>query len=806
MPRVTVIKTNFTAGEISPRLLSRVDIARYQNGARTLYNTYPLVHGGARRRAGLRYTAAAKNATKRARLVPFVFNREQAFMLEFGEQYVRFYTPSGQIESSPGTPYEVAAPWDDTELSDLRYVQGADTLFLAHASYPMRKLVRYANTNWKLSVVEFEVPPSDEIGDRPATALTLGAVSGSGVTATTAAAAYQDADVGRYIESGAGRAQIVGFTSTTQVTVDIIDAFAAVGIASGAWTITESPKTGCTPSASGPIGAACTLTLAANGWKNTAQVSHLGKYVEINGGLVEITGVTSALIVDGIIRSALSGTAAAPSEGWALRETVWNAVDGYPRAVTLFEQRLIAGGSTKYPYAVWGSKTGEYFNFADGTEDSDGFFFNLASDQVNLIEHLASTRVLLPLTFGGEFSVTGGVEKPITPTNAQARLQTAYGCSTARPARVANEIIYVQRGGRKIRALGYRVETDAFNAPDISVLSEHITGEGILELAFQQEPDQVVWMVRADGFLVSMSIDRDQDAIGFGRHETDGLFESVATIPNADDGTDQLWAVVVRTINGVEKRYVERFEEGLQTDSTISGAVSESAIVSASWAAGVVTVTQTAHGYATDDTIRLSDFTPSEYNGEHEITVTGANTYTFPLADDPGATSVVGTAAKATVSWSGLDHLEAKTVDVIADGYVAPQKTVTAGAVTLNKAAYAIEVGLHYKSQIVTLPPELGTGQGSAQGNAMSIHEIIVRFYKSKGGTVNGRPILTRKFGTGAILDQPVPEFTGDKPVENLGWGRAGSGDSDGSVTIEQDQPLPMQVLGVITRLTVNDG
>lgn len=804
MARLTTIKTNFTAGELSPRLLGRVDVSRYHNGARTLRNAYPLVHGGARRRAGTRYAAAAKNATKPARLVPFIFSRTQAFMLELGETYIRFYIPSGQVESAPGVAYEIASPWDDTELEDLKYVQGADTMFFAHPSYAMRKLVRYANTNWKLSQVVFEVPPSDEIGERPATTLTLSAVTGAGVTATAGAASFQDSDVGRFIDSGAGRAEIVGFTSTTTVTVDVDDDFASVNIASGAWTITESPKTTVTPDVLGPLSAAITLTAGANAWKNTAQVSYIGMFVEINDGLVELTGITSALIATGIVRTPLISVAAAPSEGWALRQTIWNSVDGFPRALTIDGQRLIAAGSAAYPNGVAGSRIGEYFNFAEGTADSDGFFFVLGTGDQTPIEHLASVRALIALSNSGETSIRGGNEKPITPTNVQAKSETVYGADFPRPVRAGSEIIFVQRGRKKIRALGYRFEIDAFNAPDVSVLSEHISGDGLGEIAFQQEPDQVVWMVRDDGALVSMSIDRDQDAIGFAHHDTDGEFESIAVIP--DESTDQLWAVVVREINGVTTRYVERFEEGLQTDCTLTGAVAESAIVSAAWAAGIVTVQQTAHGYATHDMIRLSGFTPSAYDGEHEITKLNNNTYAFPLAADPGAVTVAGTAAKATVNWSGLGHLEAKTVDIVADGYVATPKTVVAGAITLNKAAYSVEIGLHYKSTIKTLPPEVQTGQGVAQGNAISIHEIIVRLYASKGGTINGQPINMRDFGAGPVLDQPIPEFTGDKRAENLGWGRTGSGDSDGSVTIEQDQPLPQQVLAVILRLSVNDG
>jgi len=572
------------------------------------------------------------------------------------------------------------------------------------------------------------VPPSEEKGDKPATTLTLSATTGAGVTATAGAACFEASDVGRQIDSGAGLATITGYTSQTVVTVTIVDAFASVGpIASGSWSLTESPKVQVTPSASTPVGAACTLTAAAAAWKNSAQVNDVGKFVEINGGLVEVTGFTSTTVVTGIIRTVLTGTTAAPSEGWALRSAVWNATDGYPRCGTLFEQRLICAGSTNYPQTIWGSKTGEYYDFSDGTADDDGFSFTIASDQINPIEHMASTRVLLPLTYGGEFSMTGGVEKPLTPTNVQMKSQTVYGCSVTRPARVGNEIIFTQRGGRKIRALGYRADSDSFNAPDISVLSEHITEGGILEMAFAQEPDQVVYMVRDDGVIVTMSIDRDQDAIGWARQTTDGTFESVASVPY--DNSDRVFAVVVRTINSSTVRYIEYFDSALNTDCALTA-----------------------------------------------------------------------TSGTPTATWSGLDHLEGETVDVVADGVVMPQQTVAGGAIALPRTASAVEIGLHYETEIDPLTPSIQGMSGNGQGNAMSVHEIIVRFHETVGAEVGGQTIPFRQFGAG-ILDSAVTPFTGDKHISKTGWMRG-----EISSLIAQRQPLDFQVLAIIFKMTANEG
>lgn len=799
MPRISTIQTNFTAGEISPRLLGRVDVARYANAVKRMENFYPLVHGGARRRMGTRYQAEVKDSSKLARLIPFVFSRTQAFVLEVGDTYVRFYAPAGQVLDG-GSPYEVAGPWPQAALDDIHYAQSADTMLLTHPDYAMRSLVRFANTSWKLSEKTFVVPASEEKGDKPATTLTLSAATvGTGRTATAGAASFEASDVGRQITSGAGLATITAYTSTTVVTVTIVDAFASVGpIASQSWTLTESPKTTLTPSAKDPVGGAVTLTSGAAAFKNSAQVTDIGKFAEINDGLVEITGFTSSTVVTGIIRTVLTATSAAASGGWALRSAIWNATDGYPRAAAIHEQRLVLGGSNGYPNRIDLSKIGELFNFADGINDDDGFAYSI-SGEYNAIEHFPTLRGILPLTFGGGWLLAGGVEKPLTPTTPQLKDQTSFGASNVRPVRVANEIIYIQRGGRRVRALGYRFDTDSYNAADLSVFAEHITEGGIVQMAYSQEPDPMLWLVRDDGVLVGCAIDRDQEVIGFCRLVTDGWVESVAVIPNGD--VDQVWLLVKRIVDGATVRYVETLEDGLQTDAGITGAVPSKTIEAITWAAGVVTVTITGHGYSTADEVKVADMDPAGYNGRYVITVTGANSFTYPLTDDPGTAIDFGVVYRGkTTAWSGLDHLEGETVDIVADGEVQPQQTVSAGAVTLAEAAFEVEIGLHYDAEMELLPPPVGTGQGTAQGNAMSTHEVVVRVHDTIGGRINGKAIPYRSFGS-SVLNQAVQPTSQDIRLSKLGWTKG-----DETITLTQDQPLPMQVLAVIRRMTVNDG
>ncbi len=727
MARYTLNQTNFTAGEISPRMYGRVDIARYQNGAMTVQNAWPVVHGGAMRRYGSLFCAAAKNANKLAIIIPYVFNTAQAYIVEFGDLYVRFFFPNGtQVESSPGVPLELVSPYTEAMLRELEYVQGADTMFIFHPSVPIHRLRRVTNTAWTLAPAPFVTTPFAEGGLKFATSATLSDPTvGTGRTFTSSVSAFLAADVGRQITSAGGIAEITALTSATVVTVEVVVAFATGSLTE--WDMTLSPQASNTPGAKDPVGKVITMTLDKAGWR----AADVGKYVKINEGLVQITSFTSSTVVRGTIKAALTSIVAATANAWSLEAPVWDAVNGYPATGTLYEQRLACGGSLNYPQTIWMSRTGEYLNFELGTKDDDAMSFTIASDQINPISHMSQVRALIALTYGGEFTLIGGVEKPITPTNIQVKNQSAYGCNKVRPVRIGNELYFVQRSNRKLRAMAYKYDSDAFGSPDMSVLSEHATESGIVSMAYQQEPESILFMVRNDGVLATMTVDRDQDVVGWARQTTDGFYESVASIPTADG--DQVFAVVRRVVNGATVRYIERFVEGCHVDAGIS-------------------------------------------------------------ASNPAGQTV----------WGGLAHLEGKTLDVVADGVAMEQLTVASGQITLPRSAKTLQAGLHYTTLIKTLTPEIQGQGGSAQGNSMRVGEITLRFLNTIGCKVRGQEgldqtITFRNFGDD-VLDQPVPEFTGVKRIESLGWTR-------GEMTIEitQDLPLPFHLLCVIKKCSIND-
>ena len=775
---------------------------KYRNAAESMVNCHPLIHGGCIRRSGKRRIASTKFNNKLSRLIPFTLSKDLAYQLEFGDLYVRFYSTASRAQILlSGSPYEVVSPYLEGEIEDIRYVQRAGVLYLAHQNHPIFQLTRTSDNDWKLVAVSFAFEPTDEILQLYSTTLTLSALTGI-ITVTAAAAAFVASDVGRSLSSGNGSGVITAFTSTTNVWVTVVDNFAAVGpIAANAWALNDSPKTTITPSAASPLGTTITLTTTAAAWQNSAVFNHIGKFANLNGGIVEITAFTSATVVSGIIRSVLSSVLAVGADGWTMETKIWGGVRGYPNAVGLYQQRLIAGGSIGYPQSIWGTKSNDYNNFAVGATDTDGFSFSVNSDQANQIQHLTNSKVLSAFTYGGEVTLRGGAEKALSSINVQAETQSAYGCKNVRPLRVGNEILYWTRSGRKLRAFAYQIQYDNYTSPDMTVLAEHITTSGIVEMAYTQEPDSLIYALRSDGVLAGCAFDRDQNVIGWFRDITDGIIESVSSNPAG--AVDQTWSVVARLVGGAIVRGVEVDDPALNTDFAITGSNYRTVTVDGGWAAGAYTLTLTAHGFTTGQTIRMRNFsmsvTGAALNGDFVVTVLTANTFRVPVTLNPGFIRTFGEAAFTSTTWTGFTYCNGRSVQPIADGSPMTVQVVSGGQIVLERAAYEIEAGIAYSNYVDILPVEQPGQFGTAQGGAISVNRVTARFYNTVGATINGTQIPTRSFGP-AILNYPVTPFTGDIDLTQVGWDKS----IGGRVRIGQDLPLPWQLLGVIREVSVN--
>ena len=559
-----------------------------------------------------------------------------------------------------------------------------------------------------------------------AASLSLSDVTGT-VTATASASVFTAGDVGKLLFAGTGALEITTFGSGTSVTGTVQKLFDEKKYAQEQWAV------------------------QADAFRS----ADIGSFVRINGGLIKITGLADPSAVAGEVIRELAGAALAPALSWSLEPTVWGGSYGYPRSVTIHQQRAIFGGNYKFPRTVWGSRIGEPLDFGRWTDDDDAFAFTIDGDEATAIKYVTANKQLSILTDSGEYSMRSGVEKPITPTNVRVVPESNHGAAQVRPVQVNDEQMFVQRAGRKVRAFGYRYDFDAYRSPDISALAEHITASGVTWLAFAQEPEQMLWATRGDGKFLSCTIDRDQQpsVIGWARHETNGFVECVQTIPGTD--RDQVWMIVRRTVNGAPVRYIE----------------------------------------VLDDTFEPWHPSVPLPEGLEQRPVYGCTVDCAAWFDNAGGQTAFS-----------VPHLAGCVVDIVADGSKMQRQTVAAdGSLTIERPGKRVLIGMPFRTEATLLTPEVQTGMGSAQGQAARTGEMFLRFLDTIGATVannagGSQEVPFKSFGPDVLDNAPIP-FTGLLRITMLGWER---GESE--ITITQDDPMPMHLLAAVRTHQIGGG
>ena len=235
----------------------------------------------------------------------------------------------------------------------------------------------------------------------------------------------------------------------------------------------------------------------------------------MNGGKATITARTNATVAVATVTTAFSNTNAVTD--WQLG--AFSDTTGHPSSVSFFEQRLVFAATTDQPQTMFFSKSGDYENMTSGTDADNAMVYTLASNQVNAIKSLKATRTLICMTTGGEYAVSSGsAQDAITPTNINIRKQSNYGSAGVDALSIGNATIFLQRAKRKIRELAYNFDTDGYVAPDLTILADHISETGIVQMDYQQEPYSVVWGVRTDGVLTGLTYNRLENVTAWHRH------------------------------------------------------------------------------------------------------------------------------------------------------------------------------------------------------------------------------------------------------------------------------------------------
>lgn len=817
MPRVHPLEPSFNAGELSPRLAARMDFVKYRAGLETCENLIPLPEGGLMRRPGTRFIAEEKSSAVKGRLKRFQFNVEQAYMLELGQRCMRFYRHQAQI-AVPDTDAAITngtfdsdiTGWDDLSLTggsishdgsagamqlDPSGTQAIAEQDVTTTATGVEHVIRFRVRGSPGDQLEFQVGSSSG-GSEILSAVTrdvgyhavaftptaspffiqFATVDSNKVVRLDDVSLIDDAPVeidAPWIESdlfqveGPQSADVLYLFHGLRPTYKLLrfghTSWSLVQVAwqDGPYLPVNETATTLTPGSASGVGVTVTASATTginggDGFKTT----DIGRLVRIDNGAAWGWGVivtrTSSTVVTVHVKKDFAGTSA--SADWHLG--AWSETTGFPQVAAFFEQRLYVAATNGQPQTFWASQTADFENFkpdddAGTVEADDALDYTLSADDVNAIRWLSAGEDVLAIgTEGGEWVPTseGAV---ITPLDIVVRRQTTHGSAQTQPVRAGSVALFVQRAKRKLREFGFSFETDGYRAPDMTRLAQHITQGGIVEMDYAEEPDSIVWAVRADGTLLSMTYRRDEDVIGWARHPIGGSFdggqavvESVAVIPG-DDGAgqvqdstdrDEVWLTVKRTIDGQTKRYVEVLEGDFE----------------------------------------LGDDQEDAYYVDSCITY-----------DSSAATTI-----------TGLDHLEGETVKIWGDGAIRPEKAVESGQVELDIEASVAQIGLAYKHTAKTLKVTSGNPAGTPIGKKKRIYGItfvLLHSHTLKYGP-DADNLATRDFRlVSDPMDAGAPLFTGEQFVEFPGdWAE------DARIVIESDDPTPFVLLAMAPEIQVN--
>lgn len=556
---------SFAGGEITPEMLGRLDLGKYQTGLALCRNFITLPHGPAQRRRGFQYIGESRDSTKRVRLIPFAYSAEQTAVLEFSHLAIRIFingaalleanktcTALGSAVTCTGHGYStgddvfiggrfvritvtsansfnaadrwggtmnltgattcarvytITSPYEAGDLFGLHYAQDSDVLTLVHPGYPAAELRRLGAVNWTLTAISFA--PSAAVP------------TGVSVTPTIGTA---------------------GNESPQSYCVTAIDADG----------ITESL-------ASAVVSTSNNLAVSGNyntvAWSAVAGASAYNVF-KSRGGAFGFIGQTNSLsIVDDNVLPDTTKTP--PQDIYTLNA----AADQYPSAVTYHEQRRWFAGSNANPQTVWATRNGTQANLTSSlpSQDDDGLQFRIQARQQNAIRHLLPLSDLIALTVGGEFRIFADNAPAITPSTLSTKSQGASGASNVQPCITSGSILYAQAQGSRVREMAYNWQNNAFASIDISILAPHLfDGHTVVDMAYSRAPVQLLWCVRSDGALLGMSYVPEQQVYGWHQHDTAGFFESVCVVSEGLE--DALYALVRREVDGREVRYIERLK------------------------------------------------------------------------------------------------------------------------------------------------------------------------------------------------------------------------------------------------------
>ena len=826
----------FSTGELSPYLRGRTDVKKYYSGCETLENMIVLSQGGATKRPGSYYIAATKSNLVPVRLITFEYSTTQAYVIEMGNLYFRFYMDGGQIMD--GGAYEIVTPYLTADLFEIQYIQSADKMFLVHPDYAPQILTRSGHTSWTLTEEVFiDGPFRDE--NTSTTTITPSGTTGS-ITLEASGNLWYTSHVGAlwqltHTRAGAERAGSladVGVSNNIAIRKGQKYDYVTHGTWAGTIILQRSYDASSTwkdvvpfsGDEDGNISYSDSETVddAVYRINRTVDTSGTIKYsliahtIDVHG-VVEITARTDLDTVTATVMYKLGGTGA--TKYWA--QGAFSNNQGFPGSVAFYEERICYAGTTKQPQTLFFSQTDDWDNFLAGSNDTDAITLTIASDMVNAIRWMIPQTKLLIGTTGSEWTMSAmSGDETFTPTNVSAKRQSSFGSANIRAIMLNHRAVYVQRQLQKIRKMEYSFELDNWISPDLTILSEHITGDGVIQIAMQRNPYPILWAVREDGVLLSLTLEESQQIVGWARHVFKGKVESVAVLPGAKE--DEVWIAVRRVIDTNIIRHVERiqpFDWGTDQEDAFfvnSGLTFVGTIrkVSGITKYDPATVSTTvAHGFSDGDQVRFSGIVGMTELNNRVYTVDDAAPTIFSLDDADGVGNIDSTGFTTYVSggtvqiventFTTLSHLDTETVALIGDGGYLGTDTVASNTITLDDYYNTVHIGVPYTAKLQPMKLEVSTNPGTLFGRVRRLHKIDIRFHKTGACDIGPSwdsydSIVFRDADD--PLETATPLYTGLKTVEY-----AGDFESDTSLCIQSRFPTAFTVLALKATFETDD-
>ena len=414
---------------------------------------------------------------------------------------------------------------------------------------------------------------------------------------------------------------------------------------------------------------------------------------------------------------------------------VFNKADNYPAAVSYYQQRRCFAGTPAEPQKVWMTRSGTEsdMSYSTPSRDDDRIEVRVAAREASPIRHIVPLSKLLILTGSAEWNVDTQNSDVLTNTTISISPHSYVGANNVQPVIVNSSVIYCAARGGHVHELAYSRDAGGFITADISLRAPHLfDGYRLIDMAYGKAPWPQVWFISSDGRLIGNTYVPEQQIGAWHWHQTDGHFESCAVV--AEGNEDMLYVAVRREIHGQTRRYIERLE---------------------------------SRAFATPEDAFFVD---------------------------SGLTLEVDAGKEPVTKISKLEHLEGKTVAILADGAVHVPQTVQNGEIRLQHAARKIHVGLPYTSTIQTLPVAGDIDNGKGRGRTKNVNTVWLDVIQTSGiwaGPDEAR-LVEHKQRTTEPPGSPPRLKTGQIEITvRPDW------NDYGQIIVQQRDPLPLSLVSL---------